>query len=65
MLMTNVFYNIILAWAVYYFFASFADVLPWSNCDNKWNTDKCIDFTNSSAMTANTTYVDSVTEFFE
>ena len=34
-------YNIILTWAYYYLFASFTSVLPWSNCDNEWNTETC------------------------
>jgi hypothetical protein len=34
-------YNIILTWAFYYLFSSFTSVLPWSNCDNEWNTPEC------------------------
>ncbi|KAH3838903.1 hypothetical protein DPMN_112320 [Dreissena polymorpha] len=34
-------YNIILTWAYYYLFASFTSVLPWSNCENEWNTETC------------------------
>ena len=45
-------YNIILTWALYYIFASFNSVLPWSHCDNPWNTVNCTTFdqaANSSA----------------
>ena len=34
-------YNIILTWAFYYLFSSFSLTLPWSHCDNDWNTAEC------------------------
>ena len=37
------YYNIILAWAVYYMILSFTSVLPWSHCENEWNTPSCLD----------------------
>ena len=36
--LTSLYYNMILAWAYYYFFASFTSNLPWVTCDNTWNT---------------------------
>lgn len=47
-------YNIILTWALYYIFASFNTVLPWSHCNNEWNTVNCFAFDKVSAK-ANTT----------
>ena len=36
------YYNIILSWAFFYIFSSFSSSLPWSSCDNWWNTHgKC------------------------
>lgn len=36
-----VYYNVIIAWCLYYMFKSFASVVPWANCDNWWNTPNC------------------------
>ena len=36
-----VYYNVIIAWCLYYMFKSFAKVVPWSHCDNWWNTPNC------------------------
>ena len=39
------FYNTIIAWAVYYLAMSFTGVtrdLPWKNCNQSWNTDCCL-----------------------
>lgn len=38
----NIYYNVILCWAFYYLFASFAKQLPWSHCNNDWNTELCL-----------------------
>ncbi|XP_063874899.1 sodium-dependent serotonin transporter-like isoform X1 [Scylla paramamosain] len=35
------YYNTILAWSVYYLVASFSNQLPWTTCDNPWNTINC------------------------
>nr|XP_039263048.1 sodium- and chloride-dependent taurine transporter-like isoform X1 [Styela clava] len=37
----NVYYAVILAWSLRYFFASMASTLPWSTCGNNWNTNSC------------------------
>ena len=40
---TDFFYNVIIAWSLYYFFASFSVNLPWTSCNNTWNTPQCYD----------------------
>ncbi|KAI4462243.1 sodium/chloride dependent transporter [Holotrichia oblita] len=38
------YYNVIIAWALRFFFASFTDMLPWTTCNNTWNTPYCRPF---------------------
>lgn len=37
------FYNVIIAWALHYLFSSFTLELPWTHCNNTWNTANCSD----------------------
>ncbi|ELU12608.1 hypothetical protein CAPTEDRAFT_185554 [Capitella teleta] len=74
--LVNVYYNVILAWAFHYLFASFASfngVLPWETCENDWNTPKCVrtirgDNTTNTTIFSNTTSngtSDPITEYWE
>ena len=37
----NIYYIVVLAWAMYYFYQSIALDVPWRGCDNWWNTARC------------------------
>ena len=38
-LFIGIYYNMILAWTIFYLASSFTDSLPWNSCDNWWNTE--------------------------
>lgn len=75
----NIYYIVILAWALLYLFFSFQSPLPWASCGNKWNTANCISiiksnatkgakFTNMLGMDVNSSEArryDSTVEFWE
>jgi len=60
----STYYNVIIAWALYYLVSSFYDPLPWIGCDNSWNTDKCWDGTLNATKPLNDT-VSAPQEFFD
>ncbi|XP_052063515.1 sodium- and chloride-dependent glycine transporter 2-like isoform X2 [Mytilus californianus] len=37
----SVYFNVTMAWILYYLYNSFTSILPWSTCNNHWNTDQC------------------------
>jgi solute carrier family 6 amino acid transporter-like protein 5/7/9/14 len=38
----GLYYNVVICHVLYYLYASFTSVLPWTSCDNEWNTKHCI-----------------------
>ena len=37
----STYYNVIIAWALFYLVYSFFDPLPWKGCNNEWNSELC------------------------
>uniref|UniRef100_A0A8D1V6N3 Transporter n=1 Tax=Sus scrofa TaxID=9823 RepID=A0A8D1V6N3_PIG len=52
------YYNVIIAWSLYYLFSSFTLHLPWTDCGHAWNSPNCTDpkLLNSSVLGNHTKY---------
>jgi len=37
----SVYYNVIIAWTLYYIFVTFRKTMPWGECGNEWNSNYC------------------------
>lgn len=37
------YYNVIIAWSLYYLYSSMTRELPWLKCGNSWNSQNCTD----------------------
>ncbi|XP_050388401.1 sodium- and chloride-dependent glycine transporter 1 [Patella vulgata] len=49
-----IYYSVVIATCIHYFFASLTDVLPWTDCLNEWNTCNCRQDTNDTDYLRNT-----------
>uniref|UniRef100_A0A8C5H974 Transporter n=1 Tax=Gouania willdenowi TaxID=441366 RepID=A0A8C5H974_GOUWI len=45
----NVYYIVILSWAIFYLFNCFTTELPWAGCGHYWNTENATNITNANA----------------
>ncbi|XP_077058739.1 sodium- and chloride-dependent GABA transporter 3 isoform X2 [Siphateles boraxobius] len=62
----NVYYVVILSWAIFYLFNCFTSELPWASCGHYWNTENCVDYNNESIANFTNIYSTSpVIEFWE
>ncbi|XP_024137396.1 sodium- and chloride-dependent GABA transporter 2 isoform X2 [Oryzias melastigma] len=62
----NVYYIVVLAWAIFYLFNSFTSNLPWASCNNTWNTDSCMAFQRgNSSINHHENTTSPVIEFWE
>ncbi|XP_033474375.2 sodium- and chloride-dependent GABA transporter 1 isoform X2 [Epinephelus lanceolatus] len=56
----STYYNVLMSWALYYFFNSFESTLPWTSCNNTWNlAENC-----SSGFPGNATHLQSASQQF-
>ncbi|XP_055859034.1 sodium- and chloride-dependent GABA transporter ine isoform X2 [Episyrphus balteatus] len=37
----STYYSVVIAYSIYYFFTSFKEHSPWTDCNNRWNTPDC------------------------
>merc|ERR1719259_1017056 len=55
----NIYYIIVICWALFYFFSSLTSELPWGTCDNWWNSEFCVSpYQRDSLNCFNETYND-------
>ncbi|KAM8797635.1 sodium-dependent serotonin transporter-like [Eudromia elegans] len=50
-LYVSFYYNTVMAWALYYLYSSLSGPLPWTSCDNPWNTPHCTNYFGGSNVT--------------
>ncbi|XP_076117759.1 sodium- and chloride-dependent glycine transporter 2-like isoform X2 [Mytilus galloprovincialis] len=48
-----VYCNIFMTWTIYFLYQSMTSILPWSHCNNEWNTDNCSDNSRHNASLSN------------
>ncbi|XP_077306890.1 sodium- and chloride-dependent glycine transporter 1 isoform X1 [Lithobates pipiens] len=51
----GIYYNVVICIAFYYFFMSMNRILPWTYCNNKWNTANCVGVLDPSTNSSNFT----------
>ncbi|XP_076447177.1 sodium-dependent proline transporter-like [Babylonia areolata] len=61
-----VYYNVIIAWTFYYLFMSMRSVVPWDNCNNDWNDERCVEnkFADDIGTAVNSSQLMTATEQF-
>lgn len=42
-LLLSSYYSVVMAWAMLYLGSSFTYDLPWTHCNNTWNTENCVE----------------------
>jgi len=57
-----VYYNVIIAWTLFYVFAGFQSELPWASCGHDYNTEYCVDATHPAKPGVNPNWTVSAPE---
>ncbi|OAF69660.1 hypothetical protein A3Q56_02599 [Intoshia linei] len=60
-LYVSFYYNVIIAWSIFYVYCSFQNPLPWTTCGNYWNSKNC----QSNSTNHQTNHTFPTDEFFE
>ncbi|KAF5405529.1 Sodium- and chloride-dependent glycine transporter 2 [Paragonimus heterotremus] len=50
----SIYYNLFIAYALYFLGMSFNWILPWSHCNNEWNTPRCFTYQDNLTLRNNT-----------
>ncbi|XP_069471354.1 sodium-dependent serotonin transporter [Ambystoma mexicanum] len=58
------YYNTIMAWALYYLLSSFTSELPWTSCNNAWNTENCTNYFYNSSVAWSGHSISPAEEFY-
>ncbi|XP_036994737.2 sodium-dependent serotonin transporter-like [Artibeus jamaicensis] len=61
---TSFYYNTVMAWALYYLISSLTDQLPWTSCENSWNTGNCTNYFSGGNITWTTDSTSPAEEFY-
>ena len=48
----GIYYNVVICISFYYFFMSMTNLLPWTYCNNPWNTPACSGVVGSPRLNA-------------
>ncbi|XP_035259135.1 sodium-dependent dopamine transporter isoform X2 [Anguilla anguilla] len=59
------YYNVIIAWALFYLFSSFTGELPWVHCNNSWNSPNCSELWAVNTTLNHTHKFTPAAEYFE
>ncbi|XP_074640603.1 sodium-dependent serotonin transporter-like [Tubulanus polymorphus] len=59
------YYNTVIAWALYFMFASMRAEVPWLRCGHVWNTENCTEFFNRTNATSTNYTKSPASEFFQ